>query len=104
MQNEGFNKKRGKITNKGIELMSKSTSCFKVGDVFQINEKNEKTGWIGAFVLVTEIKPWGIQGFVHYIETHDKSRRMFTRLKWDEIDYVGRSCLVPEDIFIRNLE
>lgn len=64
------------------------------GDVFQINERHGRNGWIGAFVLATEIKSWGIQGFVSHIETHDKQGRAYIRLKWDEIDFIGHAALV----------
>lgn len=68
------------------------------GDVFQINEKHGRKGWIGAFVLATEIKPWGIQGFVHHIETHDQSGQAFIRVPFDQLDYIGKAplMLVPE--------
>jgi len=69
---------------------------YKVGDVFQINEKHGRNGWIGAFVLATEIKPWGIQGFVANIDSHDEQSRIYIRLRWDEIEYVGPAILVPE--------
>lgn len=65
------------------------------GDVYQINEKHGRAGWVGAFVLATEIKPWGIQGFVHVVETHDVQASAYIRLPWDSIDYVGRASLVP---------
>ena len=68
------------------------------GDVFQINENHGRKGWIGAFVMATEIKLWGIQGFVPHIETHDEQRQAFIRLKWEEIDYIGHAKLVPENI------
>jgi hypothetical protein len=62
------------------------------------NEKHARAGWIGAFVLATEIKPWGIQGFVHAIKTHDERASVWIRLQWDHIDYVGRAALVPADL------
>lgn len=71
---------------------------FQVGDVFQINEKHGRIGWIGAFVLATEIKSWGIQGFVPNIETHDKQTSIYIRLKWEEIDFIGSAKLVPKEV------
>lgn len=68
-----------------------------IGDVFQINERHGRQGWIGAFVLATEIKGWGIQGFVHHTETHEEYSRAYIRLKWDEVDYIGHTNLMPED-------
>lgn len=74
----------------------KKFSEVEVGSVYQINENHGRQGWIGAFVLVTEVKSWGIQGFVCQIETHDVQRQAFIRLKWDEIDLIGRAPLVPK--------
>lgn len=70
---------------------------YQVGDVFQINEKHKREGWLGAFVLATEIKSWGIQGFVAHVVAHDKQERAYIRLKWEEIDYIGKARLVPAD-------
>lgn len=69
----------------------------RLGDVFQINETHGRQGWIGAFVMATEIKTWGIQGFVSHVATHDEQTRAYIRLKWSEIDYVGHAPLVPGD-------
>ncbi len=70
---------------------------YAVGDVFQINEKHGRMGWVGAFVMATEIKSWGIQGFVSHVETHDQQNRAYIRLKWEELDYIGHAPLVPGD-------
>jgi hypothetical protein len=43
----------------------------KPGDVFQINEKHGRAGWIGAFVLAEDIKSFGIMGFVAHVKTRD---------------------------------
>jgi hypothetical protein len=69
----------------------------KAGDVFQINESYDRKGWIGAFVMATEVKSWGIQGFVHVIESHDQAQRAYTRLEWSDIEFVGAAPLVLED-------
>ena len=68
-----------------------------IGDVFQINEHHGRTGWIGSFVLATEIKSWGIQGFVSHVQTHTQQLRAYIRLKWEEIDYIGHTNLMPAD-------
>lgn len=72
-----------------------------VGDVVQINEKEGRGGWIGAFVIVTEVKSRGILGFVHIIETHDKYARAYIRLSFDNIEYVGRATLMPHDDVVK---
>lgn len=71
--------------------------AFEPGAVFQINETHgpNRGGWVGAFVLATEIRSWGIQGFVHDIETNQQHTCAYIRLKWSEIDYIGHAVLVP---------
>ncbi len=70
----------------------------QAGDVYQINEKHGRAGWVGAFVLATEIRSWGIQGFVHMIKTHDAQASAWIRLEWNHIDYVGRAVLIPSNL------
>jgi uncharacterized membrane protein len=70
---------------------------YVIGDVFQINKKHGRKGWIGAFVMATEVKSWGIQGFVSNVETHDNQNRAYIRLKCEEIDYIGHAALVLGD-------
>lgn len=67
------------------------------GDVFQINEKHGRAGWIGVFIYATEIKSCGIQGFATRIETHEQQNRAYIRLKWEEIDFIGHAVLTLED-------
>ena len=67
-----------------------------VGDVFQIIEAHGRKGWIGAFVLATEIKPWGIQGFVACIKDHHEQTSAYIRLKWEELHFVGHALLIPQ--------
>lgn len=67
------------------------------GDVFQINERHGRAGWVGAFLLATDIKRWGVQGFVVAIQTHENQERAFIRLKWEEVDYIGKAKLIPPD-------
>lgn len=59
--------------------MSEKDGDYSVGDVFQINEAHGRNGWIGAFVMATEIKTWGIQGFVSHVKTHDEQSQAFIR-------------------------
>lgn len=68
----------------------------RVGDLYQIVE-SPRAGFIGAIVMATEIKSWGIQGFIHAVETFDTSAKVFVRMKWDEIEHVGHAYLIPAD-------
>ena len=65
-------------------------------DVYQINEKHGRAGWVGAFVMAEEVKPWGIQGFVPILKDHDTQERAYIRLKFDEIDFIGKAALEPD--------
>jgi hypothetical protein len=69
----------------------------KAGDVFQINERHGRAGWIGALVVATEIKAFGIQGFVHSVDSHESYSRAYIRLPWDQLEFIGQAVLVPED-------
>ena len=73
---------------------------YEIGDVFQINERHGRRGWIGAFVTATEINVWGIQGFVHCLKTHDEYERAYIRLSWDAVCYIGGAALIPQDVHI----
>lgn len=88
---------KGHLTERDAGAVPASAAARKVGDVFQIIETHGRQGWIGAFVMATEIKTWGIQGFVPYIKTHDEQTRIYIRLKWDEIEYIGHAPLMPAD-------
>lgn len=70
----------------------KKAEC-RAGAVYQINEHFPRKGWIGALVMVTEPKPWGIQGFVSHLKTHDEQSHAYIRLEWQHIDFVGHAPL-----------
>lgn len=57
--------------------------------VVQVNENGDKD-WIGCLVQVSEVKGWGVQGWVRI----PQSGQAFIRLKWDEIDYIGQAVMV----------
>ena len=62
--------------------------------VVQVNDRGQQD-WIGCLVQVSEVKGWGIQGFVHI----PKRGRAYIRLKWVEINYIGQAVMaVAEDV------
>lgn len=67
---------------------------FHPGDVFQINE-NGRPGLIGAFIMATEIRSWGIQGFVHHVKTFDEHASIFLRPGWADVEFIGRAVMMP---------
>lgn len=70
---------------------------IKKNSVVQINEKGAE-GWIGCFVQVSEVKSWGIQGWVQV----PLGGAAFIRLTWDHFDYIGEAIMGPvsDDIVI----
>jgi hypothetical protein len=65
------------------------------GDVFQINERHKRSGWIGALLMAEEVKSWGIVGFIHVPKTDEQKASIYVRMLWEEIDYIGRAPLHP---------
>lgn len=63
---------------------------IKENSVVQINE-NGPEGWIGCFVQVSEVKSWGIQGWVQIPE----GGAAYIRLKEDTYDYIGTAIMIP---------
>jgi hypothetical protein len=66
---------------------------MKVNDVVQINpEKATNLAFGGCFMIVTEVKSWGVQGYVQAFGTREKiGGQAYYRAKFDEIKYVGRA-------------
>lgn len=77
--------------------MTSENREHQIGDVFQINEKHGRSGWVGAFVMATEIKVWGIMGFVTHVDSHEEQSRAYIRLPWQEVDFIGHAALIPQD-------
>lgn len=61
-------------------------SLVRVHDVVQVNESHK---WCGSFVYVTEVKDWGIQGFVQI----PLQGQAFIRLAHDEYEIIGQTVL-----------
>lgn len=61
---------------------------ISVNDVVQISPDHD---WSGCFVLVTEIKSWGIQGFVQI----PLQGQAYIRLKHEDYERIGTAVFVP---------
>ena len=69
------------------------------GDVVQINPQTaENKAFAGCMLTVTDPKPWGCPGYVQALgETRDtQGGRAFIRLRWDEMEFVGRAVWTCE--------
>ncbi len=64
---------------------------MKENSVVQVNEKGQD-GWIGCLIIVSEVKNWGVKG---YVQIPDE-RIIPIRLRWEEIEYVGESVLIKK--------
>lgn len=66
------------------------------GDVVQIDP--ESGGFFsGCFMLVTEPKSWGAQGFISIPRSRDElPGRAFFRARFDQMEYVGKAEWVPK--------
>ena len=93
LRDDEAEQKGGGAMQAGIEI-----GRLRVGDVFQVNERHPQPGWVGAFVTATEMKGFGIQGFVHIVQSSIRSGQAYIRLGWDEMDYIGHAALMPGDV------
>jgi hypothetical protein len=73
---------------------------MKVNDVVQINpEKATNPAFGGCFMVITEVKSWGVQGHVQAFGTRDSvGGQAYYRAKFDEVEYVGEAIwMVSEE-------
>lgn len=65
------------------------------GDVVQIDPAHGLM-WGGCFLLVEEVKSWGVQGFVPMPERADKPPGCaHLRVPWKHMELVGTAVFVP---------
>lgn len=74
---------------------------LEVGDIVQVNAENCHR-WGGFLIVVTEPKSWGCQGYIVWHTDFPairviKSGKAFVRVKFEDIEYVGRMFWVHED-------
>lgn len=56
--------------------------------IVQVNE-NGHDGWVGCLIQVSEVKNWGIQGWVQI----PKGGQAYIRLEWNQINYIGHAVM-----------
>ena len=61
-----------------------TTHDVKVGDIVQVTPEKEMFG--ACMVVVTEVKSWGIQG---YVQSAGVPGQQYIRLKFDEYEPTG---------------
>lgn len=66
------------------------------GSVVQLSPDVENPMFAACMLTVTEIKPWGVQGFVQALGEDGKpGGQAYYRAKWEDIEYVGQAQWVP---------
>jgi hypothetical protein len=85
--------------------MTTPNPLIKVGSVVQLDpaahlEPND--GFFAAcFMLVTEVKSWGCQGFMSSAQERGQMpKEAYYRAKWDEMVYIGQAEWVPADVWL----
>lgn len=66
------------------------------GSVVQLNERASAPCYVGCFLLVSEVRSWGVQGFIatpH--ERGEPASNIWLRPAWDAIEYIGQAVMVP---------
>jgi hypothetical protein len=70
-----------------------NTIIVAPGDVVQIT--NERAGLVGAFMLVEEVRSWGVIGFIHHVSSFEQSSQIPLRLSHGMFEYIGPAVLAP---------
>lgn len=68
------------------------TTPMKIGDLVQINPHNEAYAmFAGCILVVTEVRSWGVQGYVQALGQDGKpGGQAYLRPKWEDIEYCGQ--------------
>lgn len=61
---------------------------MKIGDIVQINPEKDVFG--GCMVVVTEIKSWGVQG---YVQSAGVDGQQYIRVKTEDFEPTGGSAI-----------
>jgi len=64
---------------------------LKVGHLVQLNPETCRNPMFGAcFLVVTDPRPWGAQGYIQVIGTDDQPGGLaYYRARWEEMELVG---------------
>ena len=77
---------------------------MEVGDIVQVNPEYENKAFAGCFLMVEEIKNWGIMGFVNVPQKREElPARAYIRIPFDQVEYIGKASWVPTDVLKNEL-
>lgn len=51
--------------------------------------------WYPCLLVVIEVKSWGVQAYAHVVDSNEAQNQgqAYNRLKWDQIERVGRAVI-----------
>lgn len=78
--------------------MTEGTALFN-GDVVQLSPTVKNKAFAGCFMVVSEPKSFGAQGYVQALGERmgEKSKgQAYYRANWDEMEYVGKAFWVVD--------
>lgn len=61
---------------------------IEIGDIVQVDPSYDVFG--GCMVIVTEVKSWGIQG---YVQSAGVDGQQYIRLQWDNFEKTGGKAI-----------
>lgn len=64
------------------------------GDVFQVSPETENQMFAGCLIIVSEVKQFGIQGYVTI--PSDQPSHAYARVAWKDLAFVGQAMWVVE--------
>jgi hypothetical protein len=64
------------------------TESINIGDIVQVNPEKEMFG--ACLVVVTEVKSWGIQG---YVQNASVAGQAYIRLKNEDFEHTGGTAV-----------
>lgn len=65
-----------------------------VDSVVQVNEKGPAE-FVGCFLIVSEVRPYGVQGRVPVPQSYGKGT-IWINLDWEQMEFVGQAILKPQ--------
>lgn len=67
-----------------------ATEDLKIGDIVQLSPDVGNKAFACCFMVITEPKTWGAQGYVQGLGTREKQvGQAFYRAKWEEMELTG---------------
>lgn len=68
------------------------TTTLRPGDIVQLGPETRNKMFAFCFLVVTELKPFGVQGYVQALgQDGEVGGQAYYRAKWNEFEPIGRA-------------